>query len=121
MWLRAFLMRLFRVPVRVVIQRMEIGPDDLPGLTEQLKAMAGIFHIVPGLREQWMDGLNEVITKMAKTPATDAYHGERIRLCERAVCLWQNLQLPKNSADRLNAFTQKVEEVQQIPDQKMVI
>lgn len=123
MWrsIRLALMRVFRVPVRVTVQRMEVGPERLPDTAERLRIMAGVFHVVPGLREQWMDGLDDVITSMAKTPATEAFHGERIRLCQRAVDLWQCLRLPQEAAKKYNEMMKPVEEFEQPKPSSMVL
>lgn len=111
MWLKSFLMRVFRVPVRIHIHRIEPAPDRLPDIDRQDEAMADIFALVPGLQREWHNAMNQVIESMAKTPATDAYHGERIRLCERAVGLWNCLELPNKARDSYNRRQKPIEEM----------
>lgn len=110
MWLKVWLMRLFRVPVSMSISRIEIKGSDTVPEAEQLRAMSAIFNLIPGLQDDWMRALNQVIEEMAKVPADEKGHGRRIQLCQRAVDLWQCLQMHKHAAAKYNQIHQQIAE-----------
>ena len=105
MWFKLFIARVFRIPMRVM--DVKHHPDELPPKADQVKAMAGIFHLVPGLYDEWRNGLGQVIAEMAKTPADEKNHGRRIQLCERAVFFWQCLSMPEKAATDYNGLMQQ--------------
>ena len=105
MWFKLWIARLLGLNLRLMEIRHH--PDELPPMADRVKAMAGIFHLVPGLREEWHYALGEVIGQMAKTPADAAHHGRLIQLCQRAVDLWQCLSLPEKAAADFNALVQQ--------------
>lgn len=119
MWFKLLVARLLGLKLRVMEIRHH--PEDLPPMADRVKAMAGIFHLVPGLREEWYNALGEVIGQMAKTPADDAHHGRRIQLCQRAVDLWQCLGLPEKAAADFNSLMQQQPIAPQPAHNEMVI
>lgn len=104
-WLRPLVMRWLNIPVTVEHRRFVFKGEPIEQFTqEHYEAWATIWQTVPGLYDVWYQALGEAIDKMSTLPAIDANHGERIRLCQRAVDLWANLQIATKSAKDLNAL-----------------
>lgn len=104
-WLRPLLMRWINIPVAIEHKRFIFKGEPLESFgPEHYEAWAMIWQTVPGLYDVWYKALGETIGDMAKLPAIDANHGERIRLCQRAVDVWSNLQIASSAAKEINAF-----------------
>ncbi len=116
---KLWLARLLGLNLRIM--EIQHHPDELPPEADRLKAMAGIFHLVPGLHNEWHSAMGQVIADMAKTPADDAHHGRRIQLCQRAVDLWQCLGMPEKAAADFNRLMQQTQVAPQPARNQMVL
>ncbi len=102
-WLRPLLMRWLEIPVSIEHKRFVFKGEPIDSFgQEHYEAWAAIWQTVPGLWDAWYMALGQTIKAMADLKATDENHGERIRLCQRAVDLWANLQFANAAADDLN-------------------
>lgn len=113
-WLRLLVMRWLKIPVTVDIKRFVFKGEPVTSFgPEHYENWAKLWQLAPGLYDSWYMALGETIKSMAATPANEAHHGERIRLCQRAVDLWQNLQLANNAEKSLNAHWAEVQAAQE--------
>lgn len=106
MWFRALLIRWLKIPVVIhshtaSVERVDFVESYTP---EHYKTWAAIYKLIPGLYTVHYNAMREVMENLEKLAATDANAGERIRLTQRAVDCWKNLEFANNSAKSLEAF-----------------
>lgn len=107
-WIRSLLMRWLDIPVNVEIKRFIFKGEPVEDFTEKhYESWATLWQTAPGLWDSWYLALGEVIKKMEALPATKENDGERIRLCQRAVDIWQNLQIANEAAKNLNDYHER--------------
>lgn len=104
-WIRSLLIQWLDIPVSIEVKRFVYKGEPVEEFTlKHYEAWATLWQTAPGLWDSWYLALGEVIEKMEKLPATKEHNGERIRLCQRAVDIWQNLHVPNKAAQHLNEY-----------------
>ena len=102
-WLRLFLMRLFKVPMEIRVQTLEIKGEPVSAFTlDHWQGMAKMFILVPGLHDVLSAELDAALDALGALPATLDTERERIRLGQKVTDLKTFLDMPKRAAGKVN-------------------
>src|SRR5689334_23345576 len=78
--------------------------------------IAGMFRKVDGLEACLQSDFRDVMTKLRELPADDKSHGERIRLVQKAVTLWDFLEMPRHAIAQANTLRDSLRKEQESPE-----
>lgn len=112
-WLKAWVAKLLGVQLVIRKHEFTLRGERLERFgPEHYKTWGNLFALIPGLEDSWYSALGEAIGEMAKLPAKEEFHLERLRLCQRVVDIWQNLGIPTAAAAQLKDYLKALEEQQ---------
>lgn len=109
-WLRLFLMRLFRVPITVTVQTLEIKGEPVTQFTlDHWHGIAKMFLLVPGLEDVLKADMDAALSQLSALPVDS--DRERIRLAQKVIDLKGFLDMPKVAVSAINQiYTQQLKD-----------